>query len=208
MHPGNTHHLPPTDSWRSLFKSEEFSDFTIKCGPYEFKVHKAVICAQSEYFKAACRSNSFKEGDAKLITLDTSDEDDPSCDDPEAVKRMIHFFYHLDYEVQNPAAADLEEMVKPEVPFDLSAFTTKEKLPTKLADVKEFTSNGASGDGSAKPMNSFHDSIALAHAKVFAAAVKYHVRIGPLPSKQKLTLYPGTATSISRDHQVSGHRGE
>lgn len=35
-----------------LYKTEKFSDFTIVCGPQTFRVHKAVLCAQSEYFHA------------------------------------------------------------------------------------------------------------------------------------------------------------
>lgn len=41
-----------TDADCSLFKTEKLSDFTIVCGPHGFKVHKAILCAQSEYFGA------------------------------------------------------------------------------------------------------------------------------------------------------------
>ncbi|SMQ49242.1 unnamed protein product [Zymoseptoria tritici ST99CH_3D7] len=88
-----------TGRLRGFWESGKFSDFTIKCGPHEFQVHKVVISARSPYFEAACSSNSFKEGESAMIEL-ASDKDDPSCDDPEAVKSMIAWFYHDDYEVE------------------------------------------------------------------------------------------------------------
>jgi len=38
----------------SLYKSEKYSDFTITCGFYSAKVHKAIVSAQSDYFDVAC----------------------------------------------------------------------------------------------------------------------------------------------------------
>jgi hypothetical protein len=127
-----------TDIQCSLFTSQSHTDFVIKCGPYEFPVHKAIITAHSEYFKVACQTNTFQEGQINTITLVT-DENDPTCDDPEVVKQMIHYFYHLDYEVEvlQRVPADPEEKTGP--------------LPARC------------------------DGNALAHAKVFAAAVKYNV---------------------------------
>ncbi|KJY01921.1 hypothetical protein TI39_contig272g00004 [Zymoseptoria brevis] len=83
-----------------LYKFGNFSDFTIKYGPHAANVHKAVICAQSSYFRIACDENGFKEGKISMITLDTSD--DPASDDVEAIGYLIYFFYHLDYEVKMP----------------------------------------------------------------------------------------------------------
>ncbi|SMR49069.1 unnamed protein product [Zymoseptoria tritici ST99CH_3D1] len=81
-----------------LYTLGNFTDFTIKYGPCVANVHKAVICAQSAYFKIACDENGFKEGKISMITLDISD--DPASDDVEAIGYLIHFFYHLDYEVK------------------------------------------------------------------------------------------------------------
>lgn len=44
----------------SLFGDEEYSDLTITCGPHTFRVHKAIVCPRSDYFKAACRKGRFK----------------------------------------------------------------------------------------------------------------------------------------------------
>ncbi|KAK4890626.1 hypothetical protein LTR27_010665 [Elasticomyces elasticus] len=68
-----------------------------------FKVHKAVICAQSDYFSAACSNSKFEKGQSgDLITLKAiggEDGDDKACDDPEIIKLMVHYFYHFDYKV-------------------------------------------------------------------------------------------------------------
>ncbi|SMQ49240.1 unnamed protein product [Zymoseptoria tritici ST99CH_3D7] len=145
----------------NLFKSGDFSDFTIKCGPYHFEVHKAVICAQSEFFKAACKTNSFKEGRENTITLDTSDKDDPSCDDPEAIKQLVHFFYFLDYQVPS--------VFKPVEPIPKPGTGS---LPSLRVRKRPRTSIFSSTFKLAEPAG---DGNMLAHAKIFAAAVKYLV---------------------------------
>ena len=43
-----------------IYEFGNHADFTIICGHYHFKVHKAVITAQLEYFKAAFKANTFK----------------------------------------------------------------------------------------------------------------------------------------------------
>lgn len=37
----------------SLLESGEYSDFIIRCGGKDFKVHKVIVCPQSSFFKAA-----------------------------------------------------------------------------------------------------------------------------------------------------------
>ncbi|KJY01911.1 hypothetical protein TI39_contig272g00005 [Zymoseptoria brevis] len=150
----------------NLFKSGDFSDFTIKCGPYHFEVYKAVICAQSEFFKAACKTNSFKEGRDNTITLDTSDQNDPSCDDPEAIKLLIHFLYHLDYEVSSAGVTTAQP---------LPALASSSSPPSAK---RQRTSTGSAPSAVDKLALPSSDKHMLAHAKVFAAAVKY--RVGPL----------------------------
>lgn len=40
----------------SLLKTGDYCDFVIICGQARHKVHKAIICPRSDFFKAACGS--------------------------------------------------------------------------------------------------------------------------------------------------------
>lgn len=44
----------------SLFHDEDFSDLDIRSGGETLKVHKAVVCARSDFFKIACKKAAFK----------------------------------------------------------------------------------------------------------------------------------------------------
>jgi hypothetical protein len=61
--PNSTRLLSVTDTKvRRPFKDPHPPDFTINCGARNFRVHKAVIAAHSEYFKAACAPGKFMVG--------------------------------------------------------------------------------------------------------------------------------------------------
>lgn len=52
--------LPTTldaDATCSLHLSQEYSDLTVQCGAKEWKVHKAIVCSQSGFFKKACKGD-------------------------------------------------------------------------------------------------------------------------------------------------------
>jgi hypothetical protein len=71
------------------------------------------VCSQSEFFRLACRTHTgsggqFKEAESGVIILPSREIDDESTEsadfrwdadgeDPESVRLMIHYFYHLDY---------------------------------------------------------------------------------------------------------------
>ncbi|KAK3334164.1 hypothetical protein B0T19DRAFT_484060 [Cercophora scortea] len=80
-------------SLHKLFENGLYSDLTIKCGPDEYKVHKAIVSTRSKFFKA-CDNDFFVEGRTGVVELREVD--------PVAVKLMVHFFYHLDYPHQDP----------------------------------------------------------------------------------------------------------
>jgi BTB/POZ domain len=44
-----------TVSLEKLLHDNEFADFTISCGNKDFKVHRAIICADSHFFQAVCK---------------------------------------------------------------------------------------------------------------------------------------------------------
>ncbi|KAI5265298.1 hypothetical protein E4T47_08572 [Aureobasidium subglaciale] len=90
----------------ALLESSEYSDLTINCGSDVYKVHKAIVCGQSEFFRLACRTRidakgDFKEGKTGTVDIPRSaapdTEWDVDAEDPKCVKLMIHYLYHMDY---------------------------------------------------------------------------------------------------------------
>ncbi|WAO84987.1 BTB domain-containing protein [Fusarium falciforme] len=69
---------------RKFLYSGEFSDLTIRCGDREFKTHRAIVCPQSPFFKAAVGGN-FEEGGSGIVDLPD--------DDPALVQYLIVFLY-------------------------------------------------------------------------------------------------------------------
>ncbi|KAK1971965.1 POZ domain-containing protein [Colletotrichum sublineola] len=69
-------------SW--LLETGKFSDFTIVCQNTEFRVHKAVLYPQSDYFAALFDSN-MEEAQKGVVTFDDID--------PKIMKHLIDFFY-------------------------------------------------------------------------------------------------------------------
>ncbi|KAI7240294.1 hypothetical protein KC343_g7155 [Hortaea werneckii] len=82
------------EALQRMLKTGEYSDLTIKCGDRTFQVHKNIVCARSEYFATACAT-----GTIELQSSADPDaaKDDPSLDDPDAVKLMIDFLYLHNY---------------------------------------------------------------------------------------------------------------
>ncbi|OAL45050.1 hypothetical protein IQ07DRAFT_232852 [Pyrenochaeta sp. DS3sAY3a] len=54
--------------WSQLYKSGQFSDFTISAGEKQFLVHRSRICLRSEYFNKAC-TGRFAEAEDRAIKL-------------------------------------------------------------------------------------------------------------------------------------------
>lgn len=43
-----------------MYNDEDYADLTIRSGSQTFKVHKAIVCARSDFFKVACKKSAFK----------------------------------------------------------------------------------------------------------------------------------------------------
>ncbi|KAJ5549655.1 BTB/POZ protein [Penicillium frequentans] len=78
-----------TASIQSFFQSAQFSDLVIKTEEQEFKVHRLIVCGQSEYFARLYKAN-WTETTENMIHL--------KDDDPRAIEAMIHFMYGFDYD--------------------------------------------------------------------------------------------------------------
>ncbi|KAK5111419.1 hypothetical protein LTR85_012149 [Meristemomyces frigidus] len=187
-----------------LYESGKLSDFEISCGRYTFNVHKAVICAQSKYFHVPC-GREYAEGQRGSIKLKAVEEsdDDEACDDPEAVKLMVQFFYHLEYD-----AKPLELMPVPEEPLEehlaeapviddsvpgpwsIHGLSSRKRMNRCKRCGRRGLEEDRSYDGTRTTTTTSKsttdeckslDGNVVMHAKVFAAAVKYQV-----PALQKL----------------------
>ncbi|KAF5594759.1 hypothetical protein FPCIR_4773 [Fusarium pseudocircinatum] len=77
-----------SEALANLLKTGDYSDLTITCGKDQYRVHKAIICPRSNFFKAAC--------DGKFEEAHTGEVDLPD-DDPAAVRMMIEYLYHDTY---------------------------------------------------------------------------------------------------------------
>ncbi|GAB7327248.1 hypothetical protein MBLNU13_g11143t1 [Cladosporium sp. NU13] len=85
-----------------LLRSEKYSDLTILCQGHEFKVHKAIICPQSEMISKMCDAD-MQERSTGIIEHKEFDAD--------TVERMIDFAYEKSYEVNhNPRFEPAEKI--------------------------------------------------------------------------------------------------
>jgi len=73
-----------------LLRSEKYSDLTIVCQGRQFRVHKAILCPQSEVISKLCDIDML-ERKTGVIEHEEFDAD--------TVKRMIDFAYKKVYEV-------------------------------------------------------------------------------------------------------------
>ncbi|KUL81280.1 hypothetical protein ZTR_10828, partial [Talaromyces verruculosus] len=76
-------------SIKSYLLSAQFSDLTIRTIDQEFKVHRLVVCGQSEYFSRLYKGKWTEANENDIALQD---------DDPCAIQAMIHFMYGFDYD--------------------------------------------------------------------------------------------------------------
>ncbi|KAI7199950.1 hypothetical protein D0869_05298 [Hortaea werneckii] len=102
-------HATLLNGLKRAFTSEEHSDLTIICQDRQWKAHKFLLCAQSEWFRKAC-AGPWKEGKEGTITLKE--------DDPQVIEAMLHWFYEYDYvtpqDQERPLVLDLEVYIAAE----------------------------------------------------------------------------------------------
>lgn len=77
----------PLDILEKLWRTGQYSDLTITCNGSQWKVHKAIVCLASDFFKACC--NNFKEASSGVIDL--------PGDRADAVNALLKYIYTADY---------------------------------------------------------------------------------------------------------------
>lgn len=83
-------------SLQDAFRSGDYSDFTVICGPDSYPVHKLILCTRSDFFAKAVKfGKEAKEGKIDLVE-----------DDPTIVKLMLHYFYWGDYDASSHGTAE------------------------------------------------------------------------------------------------------
>ena len=121
-------------------------------------------------------ANQRQEGKSGVIELKAieADSGDPqdACDDPEIVKLMVGYFYHLDYLHDDKADAD-QVVVQDRVVVQYGDGPPPQKRARTSAPPRNTRASISSPSHAALP---FVPKVHLIeHAKVFAMAVKYHV---------------------------------
>ncbi|PYI17275.1 BTB/POZ domain protein [Aspergillus violaceofuscus CBS 115571] len=76
-------------SIKKYYASSKFSDLTIHTLDQDLKVHRLVVCGQSEYFSRLYEGEWLESG---------MNEIDLKVDDPRAIEAMFHFMYGYRYD--------------------------------------------------------------------------------------------------------------
>lgn len=97
---------PPADKTKDFLLNERLSDMKITCQGHTFKVHRFIICKQSQFFETA-RTGPFKESTEQTVDLPD--------DDPETVERVISYLYMGDYQ-EDGHIVPLDGISEPEQP--------------------------------------------------------------------------------------------
>ncbi|KAL8768425.1 MAG: hypothetical protein Q9209_005331 [Squamulea sp. 1 TL-2023] len=70
-------------------KTDKYHDLIISCKGTEWRVHRVIVCTQSEYFEKACQTG-LKEG--KTGRIDLKEED------PAMIDRLVNYLYKCNYD--------------------------------------------------------------------------------------------------------------
>nr|OQO09832.1 hypothetical protein B0A51_17540 [Rachicladosporium sp. CCFEE 5018] len=116
---------PKVTSHGELLSTGNFADFVIVCGEKEWKVHKAIICPQSEYFTKAF-NGQYNEGKSGRIDL--------SSDDEAALNEFIKYLYTNEYV---PTDATIELEARGMLHLHIHVLADKYNLPDLIPEAAE-----------------------------------------------------------------------
>ncbi|MCJ1388001.1 hypothetical protein MMC18_000845 [Xylographa bjoerkii] len=92
----------PHDGLHKLLNNSDYSDFTVECGTKTWRIHRAIVCSRSKYFKKVC-DGDFKE--AREATLTFEDED------PALIEEMLLYLYNMQYPQTPSSLRKAKDMV-------------------------------------------------------------------------------------------------
>ncbi|KAI4746933.1 hypothetical protein E4T50_02702 [Aureobasidium sp. EXF-12298] len=148
-----------------LHESGAYSDLTIVCGSHTYNVHKAIICPQSSFFRAACQPGRFQEGTTNVINITASSGRNKPV---EQVKPVEPTEPIQPTESTEPTESD----VMPEFDWDLDVETTASvKLMIHYFYHHDYLEKEtAQTDGV-----TVHEALLDEHARMYAMGEKYGV---------------------------------
>ena len=85
------------DSLKGLLSSGSYSDLVITCGVDVHHVHKAFVCPQSGFLRAALRFGGIESQESRINLPE---------DDPPIIKLLVQFFYEGRYDTGPPPLED------------------------------------------------------------------------------------------------------
>ncbi|MCJ1398716.1 hypothetical protein MMC11_001917 [Xylographa trunciseda] len=95
---------PSHDGLHKLLNNSDYSDFTVKCGAKTWRIHRAIVCSRSKYFKKVCdgdfkvrlsppvvSASKIVPKEAREAILTLEDED------PDLIEEMLVYLYTMQY---------------------------------------------------------------------------------------------------------------
>eukprot|EP00418_Pyrodinium_bahamense_P014612 CAMPEP_0179119384 /NCGR_PEP_ID=MMETSP0796-20121207/56196_1 /TAXON_ID=73915 /ORGANISM="Pyrodinium bahamense, Strain pbaha01" /LENGTH=232 /DNA_ID=CAMNT_0020817881 /DNA_START=42 /DNA_END=740 /DNA_ORIENTATION=+ len=97
------------ESLRELYRRGEFTDVALICAEQTFRAHRAVLASESEVFKEGLAAATAQAGGSTQHEVRLTD-----ISNPEAVKFMLDYMYHMDaavWEDYNPRTQEINKDV-------------------------------------------------------------------------------------------------
>ena len=90
LDPDSRHAITLSKNLSEAFDQPEFSDLIVRCQTSEFHVHRVIVCAHSNFFKALCTHDTQEKKEAFVDIEDL---------EPNTVKAVLQCIYNIPYAV-------------------------------------------------------------------------------------------------------------
>ncbi|PYH76649.1 hypothetical protein BO82DRAFT_346685 [Aspergillus uvarum CBS 121591] len=151
-----------------------YSDLTVLCESFTFRVHRCIVCPQSRFFDKAI-SGQFQEASTGHVTLE---------DDPRIVAKMIDYLYCADYE--DSYEYPIEELVQGTLEPPKS-----EEQQNEISTIDEIAESAESAESAENNIAAAASVLvkqrrALINAEIYVIADKYQIEGLKTLAKQKM----------------------